>query len=163
MRNIYLLAAFALAALLISQPAPERMQPGPDARGGFLLVNGWRVEPAGKQIPLDTLPMSTALSKDGRYLLVLNGGYNPPSISVLRSDTMQERSRTRVADGWLGLTFSPDGKFVYVGGGSQASVFEFSFSDGKLEPSRTFVIVAEKERSHRDFIGDVAVSPDGRL
>ena len=27
--------------------------------------------------------MSSALSPDGRYLLVLNGGYNPPFISVL--------------------------------------------------------------------------------
>ena len=62
-----------------------------------------------------------------------------------------------------GLTFSPDGKFVYVGGGSQASVFEFSFADGKLAASRTFEIVPEKTRTHRDFIGDVAVSPDGRL
>ena len=156
-------AVIALAALLLSQPAPQRIQPGPDAAGGFLLVSGWRIQPAGKQIPLDTLPLSSALSRDGRHLLILNGGYNPPSVSVLRTDTMQEIGRTPVADGWLGLTFSQDGKFVYVGGGSQASVFEFSFSDGKLAPSRTFEIVPEKTRTHRDFIGDVAVSPDGRL
>ncbi len=47
--------------------------------GGFLLNSGWRVKPAGTQIPLDTLPMSSVLSKDGRFLLVLNGGYKPPS------------------------------------------------------------------------------------
>ncbi len=34
-------------------------------------------------------------------------------------------------DGWLGLTFSPDGKIVYVGGGSQAAVFEFAFARRK--------------------------------
>ena len=33
----------------------------------------------------------------------------------------------------------------------------------QAEPSRTFEIVPEKTRTHRDFIGDVAVSPDGRL
>jgi DNA-binding beta-propeller fold protein YncE len=163
MKFLVLVVALGLAAFLISQPAPERVQPGPDTSGGFLLVSGWRVRPAGKQIPLDTFPMSSALSKDGKHLLILNGGYNPPSVSVLRTDTMQELGRTPVADGWLGLTFSPDGKFVYVGGGSRASVFEFTFNDGKLEPSRTFEIVPEKTRTHRDFIGDVAVSPDGRL
>jgi DNA-binding beta-propeller fold protein YncE len=163
MKFAYLAAALGCAAYLISQPAPERMQPGPDANGGYMLVSGWRIQPAGKQVSLDTFPMSSALSKDGQHLLVLNGGYNPPSITVLRTDTMQEIGRTPVPDGWLGLTFSPDGKFVYVGGGSQASVYEFSFTDGKLAASRTFEIVPEKTRTHRDFIGDVAVSPDGRL
>ena len=70
------------AALSSSQPAP-REQVGVLANGGFLLNSGWRVKPAGTQIPLDTLPMSSILSKDGRFLLVLNGGYKPPSIIVL--------------------------------------------------------------------------------
>jgi len=107
--------------------------------------------------------MSTALSPDGRYLLVLNGGYNPPSISVLETATGREIHRVRVADGWLGLTFSPKGDRVYVGGGSRAAVFEFSFADGALEPTRTFPVVPPDKRTHADFIGDVALTPDGRL
>src|SRR5947208_14968042 len=92
------------AALLTSQaPPPERV--GPLSNGGFLLNSGWRLAPAGKQVPLDTFPMSSALSPDGRYLLVLNAGYRPPSISVLDVASAREISRTPVADGWLGLTF----------------------------------------------------------
>ncbi len=71
-----------LAAVVGSQPVP-REQVGPLPGGGFLLNSGWKLDPAGKQIPLSTLPMSTALSQDGKYLLVLNGGYRPPSISVI--------------------------------------------------------------------------------
>lgn len=70
------------AAYLASQPAPK-VQVGPLPDGGFLLNSGWKIKPAGRQVPLDTLPMSSALSPDGKYLLVLNGGYKPPSISVL--------------------------------------------------------------------------------
>src|SRR5674476_1330368 len=63
-------AAFlSLAALLTSQPAP-REQVGPLPGGAFLLNSGWRLDPVGRQIALDTLPMSTALSPDGKYLLV---------------------------------------------------------------------------------------------
>lgn len=150
-------------ALLPSQSGPPREQVGPLPDGGFLLNSGWKIKPAGRQVPLDTFPMSSALSKDGKYLLVLNAGYKPPSISILRVDTMQETSRVPVADGWLGLTFSPDGKRVYVGGGSRACVFEFSWNDGKLEPARTMDIVLPDKRTHTDFIGDVAVSADGRM
>jgi YVTN family beta-propeller protein len=156
------LLLIAGAALVLSQPVPpERV--GPLAGGGFLLNSGWRLMPAGSQVPLDTFPMSSALSPDGRYLLVLSGGYNPPSISVLDTAAAREISRVPIADGWLGLTFSAKGDRVYVGGGSRAAVFEFSFANGVLQPARTFVVVPEEKRTNRDFIGDVAISPDGRL
>ncbi len=150
------------AALLISQPA-AREQPGPLPNGGFLLNTGWRLQPAGKQVPVDTLPMTSVVSPDGRYLLVLNCGYNPPSISVIDVASTRELSRTKVADAWLGLTFSPKGDFVYAGGGSRAAVYEFSFRNGALAATRTFPVVAEDKRTNRDFIGDVAMTPDGRL
>ena len=162
MRSYLFVAVLLAAALLCSQPVP-REQVGPLPGGGFLLNTGWRLAPAGKQIPLDTFPMSTALSPDGRYLLVLNGGYNPPSISVLGAATGHETQRLHVADGWLGLTFSPKGDRVYLGGGSRAAVFEFSFADGALEATRTFPVVTPDKRTHADFIGDVALTPDGRL
>jgi YVTN family beta-propeller protein len=155
-------ACVAFGALLISQPAPpERV--GPLAGGGFLLNSGWKLDPAGKQVPLDTLPMATALSKDGKYLLVLNGGYRPPSISVIATDSGTVTGSVPVADGWLGLAFNPAGDRVYVGGGSRAAVFEFTFADGKLAPARTFETVPRNERADRDFVGDVAFTPDGRL
>ena len=52
------IALLSLVAILGSQPAP-REQVGPLPDGGFLLNSGWRIQPAGKQIPLDTFPMST--------------------------------------------------------------------------------------------------------
>src|SRR5437899_175280 len=163
MKYFAFLTVVVMAAFLSSQTVP-REQVGPDKHGGFLLNSGWRIQPAGQQIVLGNLPMSSALSPDGKYLLVLNGGYMPPSISVLDVATAKEIGRTPVQDGWLGLTFSPNGKFVYVGGGSRACVYEFSFApDGKLSLARTFPIVPPADIKPADFIGDVAVSPDGRL
>jgi DNA-binding beta-propeller fold protein YncE len=166
MRLHVLFAAFILiaAALLSSSQPPPREQVGPLADGGFLLNSGWRVKPAGTQIPLDTLPMSSVLSKDGRFLIVLNGGYNPPSLSVLDTKDGHEIGRTPVTDAWLGMSLSPNGKTLWVGGGSQASVYEFSFDEnGKLTPTRTFEIVKGAARSARDFIGGVAIDPDSHL
>jgi DNA-binding beta-propeller fold protein YncE len=166
MRPHIIFAAFVLfaAALVSSSQPPPREQVGPLAGGGFLLNSGWRVKPAGVQIPLDTLPMSSLLSKDGRFLVVLNGGFNPPSLSVLDTKDGHEVGRTPVTDAWLGLAFSSNGRTLWVGGGSQAAVYEFSFDEnGKLAPTRTFEIVKGAARSARDFIGDVAIDPDGHL
>ncbi len=161
------LFAFALllggAAYLVSQDAPPTTT-GPQTDGSVMLNSGWRLRPAGQQIPLDTFPMSTAMTPDGKFLLVLHCGYRPPSIAVFDAKTLKEVARVPVVDAWLGLTLSPDGKKVYVGGGAKASVFEFTLAeDGQLSPARTFVVVPEASRQHQDFVGDVTVSPDGRL
>src|ERR1700755_2657280 len=124
-RIVLAIAFVSLVAILGSQPAP-REQVGPLPGGAFLLNSGWRVDPVGRQVPLDTLPMSTALSPDGKYLLVLNGGYRPPSVSVLDAATGAVKGSVPVADAWLGVAFTPKGDRVYVGGGSKASVFEFT-------------------------------------
>ncbi|HEX8984870.1 MAG TPA: bifunctional YncE family protein/alkaline phosphatase family protein [Bryobacteraceae bacterium] len=162
MKWIPIAALLAMAVLTSSRPVPPD-RPGPLASGGVLLNNGWRLRPAGKQVPLGTFPMSAVVSRDGKYLLVLNGGYEPPSISVLDTAAATEIGRTPVPDGWLGLAFSPKGDRVYVGGGSQAAVFEFTFANGKLAPARTFPVVDPAKRTARDFIGDVAFDPAGRL
>jgi DNA-binding beta-propeller fold protein YncE len=147
------LLPLALAGTLLSQaPAPDRT-----------LENGWRLRPAGRQVPLGAMPLSTALSPDGKYLLVLNSGAGEASLSVIDVAAERELSRTPVADAWLGLTFSAHGDRVYVGGGAEAAILEFEFARGKLTPARTFPVVAREKRTAQDFIGDVVFDPAGRM
>lgn len=160
-RILFLLVA-ATAVMLISQPA-AREQVGPLPDGSFLLNSGWRIKAAGTQIPVETFPMAAKITPDKKTLLVLNGGYNPPSISVIDLATSKETSRVPVPDGWLGMTMTKAGDRVYVGGGSRAAVYEFSLSAGALKPARAFPVVAEKDRKADDFIGDVQFDPEGHL
>jgi len=155
-------ALISLVAILSSQPTP-REQVGPLPGGAFLLNSGWVLDPVGKQIPVDTLPMSSALSPDGKYLVVLNGGYRPPSLTVIEAASGTVKSSVPVPDAWLGIAFTPRGDRVYVGGGSSASVFEFTFADGTLTAARTFPVPSLDHVSAHDMIGDVALSPDGRI
>lgn len=151
------------ATLLLSQPEPV-MRTGPLPGGGYLVNSGWAIRPAGKQINVDTFPMASVLTPDGKYLLVMNAGYNPPSISVIDVASERELGRTPAPDAWLGMTLTKNGRTLYVGGGSKASVFEYSLSaEGKLTPARTFEAVPAGSQTHRDFLGDVALSPDNRL
>jgi DNA-binding beta-propeller fold protein YncE len=138
-------------------------QPGPLAGGGYLLENGWQLRPAGRQVVLGSLPLAMAVSPDGKYLLALNSGAGSASISVVDLSTEREIGSVPVTDAWLGLTFSPKGDRVFAGGGSQAAVLEFAFVDGKLRPIRVFAVAPPEKRTARDFIGDVAFDPAGRM
>ena len=92
-------------------------------------------------------PMSLAVAPDG-HVLVLSGGAKA-SISVVNG------AELALPDAWLGLTFAPNGKMVYAGGGARGVVYEFSYSQGELKLAR--------EMKAGDFTGDVALSPDGHL
>ena len=163
MKYAIIFSLLFIAAAQAQDPAPaSNARVGPRPGGGYLLNSGWTVRPAGVQIPLDTLPMASLVSRDGRFLIVLNGGYNPPSLSVVDLASKKEISRTKVADAWLGMALSADGHRLWVGGGSTYSVFEFSFSDeGALAATRTIPLMDGKP-TYRDFAGDVALSPDGK-
>jgi YVTN family beta-propeller protein len=78
----------------------------------------------------------------------LSGGAKA-SISVVNGAELP------LPDAWLGLTFSPNGKMVYAGGGSRGVVYEFTYAQGELKLAR--------EMKAGDFTGDVALSPDGHL
>ncbi|MDQ2712235.1 MAG: beta-propeller fold lactonase family protein [Acidobacteriota bacterium] len=141
--------------------AQER--PGPLADGGFLLNSGWKIHAAGQEVPIGTFPMRSALSNDGKYLLALNGGIEPPSISVIDIAARKEVGRTVLPDAWLGLAVAPTGDLVYVGGGSTGKVFELTLdSKGSLTRTREFSAAATKAAGS-PFVGDVTLSPDGRV
>lgn len=156
-------ASLAFAASAAEEPAAsERVGPMPDGR--FRLSTGFVLEPAGKQIPLSTFPMASAVSPDGRNLVVLQGGYKKPSLTVLSLPALTVRASQDLEDGWLGLAFDPrDTGRLYVSGGSRASIYEFHLTaDGELRPERTFTLVPAEKRLHSDFTGDLTVSADGR-
>src|SRR5579872_5784827 len=92
-------------------------------------------------------PMSLAVAPDG-HVLVLSGGAKA-SIGVVNGAELP------LPDAWLGLTFAPNGKMVYAGGGARGVVYEFSYAQGTLKLVR--------EMKAGDFAGDVALTPDGHL
>jgi DNA-binding beta-propeller fold protein YncE len=154
----------ALFAVLGLRSQPESLQSiGPQPDGSVLVPTGWRVRPAGTQVPTDTFPMASALSPDRKFLAVLHGGYNLPSVVILDPATLQAISKVDLEDAWLGLAFAPDGKSLYVGGGSRAVVHALELSPTGQLTRRASWKLTEAEPLHQDFTGDVALSPDGRL
>jgi DNA-binding beta-propeller fold protein YncE len=133
--------------------------PGSGTDGTTLLANGWRIAPAGKHLPLGTLPLNIVLSPDGRYAVVSNNGLAKPSLTMVDLTTWTVKNTTTLDGAWYGLAWSPDGKSLYVGGASLNNVQEFTYADGLLTKARTFALPAQTGET---FAGGLAVSPNGR-
>src|ERR1700761_8951865 len=163
-RAALLAAIVSIAQMLVSQTTPDR-QVGSLPDGGFLLNNGWILRPAGTQVPVDTLPLATAATKNGKYLLILNCGFNTPSVSVVDIAQKREIGRTPLPDAWLGLTISSAQDRVYVGGAGKAVVYELSLNPqtGALARAREFAIVPDLATKGASFTGDVMLSADNRI
>ena len=154
-------AVVVIAGVVYSQKT--RVQTvGPTGDGGFLLNTGWRIRPAGQNIPLSTLPMSQVLAPDGRMLAVLNGGYVTPSVSLVDLETSRESARVSIGDGWRGLAFSPDGDKLYAGNGARGSLTELRVKGGGMTVERKIDLYPD-EPPAAHLIADVLAQKDRLL
>ncbi len=148
------------AALLIPIALAAQTRVGP-TDGGYLIASGWKVRPAGRQIPLSNLPLTLRLSADAQRLFILHSGNAAPTLQVLDGVTGDRLDSVSFKDAWLGLALSGGSQRVYAGGGATGAVHELSVNGGRLAPVRA-IDVREASSAEGDFIGDVALSRDKR-
>ena len=149
------------AAVLFAQQQPA-VRVGPLPTGGYLLPTGWIVRPADQQISVDKLPLHSVLTPDGRFLIVIHGG--SPTLHVIDAKAGKTVQQLTLPSAWSGMSMIPTGRMLYVSGGAGAAIYELAISpEGRLERRRTFETVPAAKRTTRDFIGDLAITPDGRL
>jgi len=132
---------------------------GPQPDGSTLLNTGWKVKPAGALVTVGSLPMSRLVTRDGRTLIVLHGGYNPPGITILDAATHRERQRLPLPHAWRGLALSADEQTLYAGMGSQPKIARFRLRQGQWQPDGEIVLGPDNSDAH--LIGDLLLTPGG--
>lgn len=114
------------------QPRNPTNSPAGATDDGFLLPNGWRLTPAGKQVPLTDLPLN--ILTDGRYAFVATSGYNAHELTAVDLETAETISTQTVPQSWFGLAADfRRGRFWWSGGG-EGSLHHFSWSQQKFQP-----------------------------
>ncbi len=123
-----------------------------------------RPVPGGPQ-RLNSLPMSMAVSSDGRYVVTVNAGYGTFESKYMQSLAVMDTTTGTVTDFpdadtlgrakqtlYSGLAFSRDGKHLYASMGSEADplgtlsgdtgsgVVVYGFSEGKIQQERMIKI-----------------------
>ena len=108
---------------------------GHDAVGAenrIVLPNGWSLTPAGRQIALGGMPLKLVPVAGGKYALAMSNGYTEHFIAVIDVATEKIVQRVPIAEGWLGLAVSADGRSLFASGGSRDQILVYSFDKGTL-------------------------------
>ncbi len=152
------LFASALAALPVGfihaqaaaqQPVsnePINRQPAVSTDGADL-PNGWRVTPAGKTLTqTGDLVLNLTVSPGGKAVIGVHGGFLPHGLDVFDAKSQQLVQRIPLNSAWVGMSWSDDGRTLYVAGGNSsgnksddpiAPIYEFTYADGKLSQKAT--------------------------
>ena len=157
--NMRFVIILFVAFVITTSGSNSEEQPGLQGKGVILLPNGWKIQPAGRHIPLSDLPLEMVESKDGRYLIVTNNGYSPPILTVVDLHQFQVLDRVSVKNAWLGLVFSPDGKSLYSSSGGDGGVQSFEFTNGKLKPKGNIKL---NKPTGTSFVGGLAIHSDNK-
>ena len=104
------------------------------------LPNGWKLTPVGRILPLGDLPLNIAVAPSGKRVAVTNNGQSDQAILLIDPQKMELLDSMAISKGWLGLTFSKDGKYLYASGGNDNWIMRYKVASDKLIPCDTIVL-----------------------
>jgi len=165
MNSFTRLFALALVAGACGSPSPQ-VKAGiaaQDPAGARRLPTGAQLDPAGVSYDLGSMPLAMTLSPDRSRVIVLLNGWREQGIQVVERSSGRILQTIPLPAVFLGITFSPDGKSLYVSGGNEDQIYRFDWRDGKAALSDSIALgVREKGKSGTRYPAGIAISRDGR-
>ena len=158
MRAFYLLAALALAGCTAAPRTPT-VPVSAAAQTQTLLPNGWKLTPAGRQIPLGDLPLNLIVAPGGKLAAATNNGYGPNSVLLLDAATGAVLDTAAVPAAWVGLAFGPGNKTLYASGGESNRIHCFRIDGQKLRADSSIVL---GQPWPKQKVGVAGLAADGR-
>src|SRR6476620_1471190 len=139
---------------------------GPRPDGTAVTPVGFRLTPAGHQTKLGDLPLSSALSPDGRKLLVSNDGQGTQSlqlVDVAHHEVEQTLPYSSPESVYMGLAWSPDGRTAYASAAANSKIRVLHYADGKLTEGAPIQLPTTNPDGVKVtlFPAGLATTPDG--
>src|SRR4051812_32951929 len=99
-----------------AKPA-KTVWPGLTRDGSVLLPNGWSINGAGRHTKLGDFPVLAELHPTNPVIAILHAGYGEHEVVTVDAKNGKVIGRVAMPETFAGLTWSRDGKSLYVGGG----------------------------------------------
>src|SRR5262245_19665315 len=93
---------------------------------GPRIPTGARLDPAGPSVALGSMPVAMLFSPDSNRIVVVLSGYREQGVVVVDPATHRVVQRLAQPSAFIGATFSPDGRFLYVSGGTGDRVYAYA-------------------------------------
>ena len=158
-----LVVALACGTAVGQESAPkakgEPTWPGLTRAGTVVLPNGWSLKPAGRQAKLGDFPVAIAEHPSEPVLAVLHAGYGEHEVVTIDSASGKVIARFALKESFQGLTWSGDGKRLFVGGGWDDVIYRFDHAAGLLS-NKSEIQYPTKIQGQRVPAG-LAVAKDG--
>ncbi len=122
-----------LCCIILLQSAMVFAQPNVNTSNKIQLPNGWKLSPAGKSLPLGDLPLNMAISKSKKLMAVTNNGQSKQSLQLIDLVNDKIADTITIDKSWLGIVFSPDEKSVFVSGGNDNWILQYTISNQKFK------------------------------
>src|SRR5262245_35466236 len=142
-----------------------------------VLPNGRLVTPAGLEVNVQApKPFGMALSPDGDMLATLNSGSRPFSLTLIKAINSGAPivKRIDVNASFMGVTFSPDSRRVYLSGGENGNIWIADAVAGQIVGSVNLsgpthplnsplaIVTTPTQRFKGAFPGNMALTRNGR-
>src|SRR5438445_10775362 len=133
-----------------------RLVPGPRPGGSVLLPSGWWIHPAGRQVPVGTLPLNLVVLSDGQLAVPANG-FGANGIRGLDPGAGRQVWTLPQRAAWVGLARSGSAgrDTLWASGGKTNTVYRFVRADS----SWTRDSVALADSTVKLFVSGIAVVP----
>src|SRR6266567_1058279 len=140
---------------------------GPSGDGTAITPVGFRVDPAGQQTTLGSLPLASATAPDGRTMLIVNAGDANQSVQVVDTATskvVQTLTYQSPQAVFTGVAYSPDGTHAYVSGGGNNVIRAYGVTGGHLTEATPMALPTKNPSGAavNMYPAGLAVTPEGR-
>jgi DNA-binding beta-propeller fold protein YncE len=127
------------------------------------LPTGVHLDPAGSTQPVGPMPLALAAAPDGKHIAVLMNGWAKAGVQIVDWRARRVTQTIELPAAFLGLAFSPDGKWLVASGGNTDCVYRFRWSGTAATLADSVVLAPTKAgRSGTRYPAQLAFSPTGQ-
>lgn len=127
-------------------------------------AHGWTLDPAGEQLQIGDRPFATTVSPDGNTMIVSNNGIGIQSLVVVdmkNGEIIQKVEYKRPESLYIGVTYSPNGKYVYASAGNNNKIRIYEVNNRKLIEQDP-ILLPEGDDNQALYPAGMDISKDGK-
>jgi len=128
------------------------------------LSTGVRLDAVGDFADLGSMPLGMALAPNRKSVVVVLSGWREQGIQVVDLESRRITQTISQEAAFYGVTFSADGKALYVSGGNEDLIYAYTWSNGAATLEKRIVLGEKKpDKTGSRYPAGLAASRKGSL